>query len=291
MAAERAGVRGEAAVDGTEGSRQLRSFAERLAIGIDLFMTVKMIDRNGGKTLRRLRSILVIRTTLRSVKVGDPTLTLTLNRSFCDRHARDSMPEKSNRPREPDEEQHFPKNSCGATSAIRITSSPPLGHVCNVVSVLAPFGVAQRNAGRRLDAIRILRRRKTERDGMVLLLDQNRSGCNGLGRRHPRFSSSPTRTLLTISLEALLTMATGEALLTIVPRSVSGGGSCKSGADGATGGAGGGDALTRATVGGLRDAENTGLSLVSLRALSGNRAQRIALGRLIQLLDGKVRAR
>lgn len=87
-------------------------------------------------------------------------------------------------------------------------------------------------------------------------------------RRHPSFSS-PTRTLLTASLEALLTMATGEALLTIVPTSVSGGGSCKSGADGATGGAGGGDALTRATVGGLRDAENTGLSLVSLSTLRG----------------------
>jgi hypothetical protein len=87
-------------------------------------------------------------------------------------------------------------------------------------------------------------------------------------RRHPRLSS-PIRTLLTTSFEALLTMATGETPLTIVPRSVSGGGSCKSGAGGATGGAGGGDALTRATVAGLRDAENTGLSLVSLSALIG----------------------
>ncbi len=91
----------------------------------------------------------------------------------------------------PDEEQHFPKNSCGATSAIRKTSSPPLGHVCNVVSVLAPFGVAQRNAGRRLDAIRILRRRKTERDGMVPLLDQNRSGSHGLEAPSEAFFADP----------------------------------------------------------------------------------------------------
>ena len=118
VAAERAGVRGEAAVDGTEGSRQLRSFAERLAIGIDLFMTVEKIERNRSKTLRRLRSICY--QNYRTVdESGRPTVTLALKRSFCERHGRNSMPEKSIRPREPDKEQHLPKNSRSVASRLQ----------------------------------------------------------------------------------------------------------------------------------------------------------------------------